>query len=672
MADHFQRCAAQFVFIPESGMVSVLEALVNQPWKCHNCGLWLSQRKRSSHHEVCRKDTPQLWLHQQFKTIKMLLLYYSSQKSSCEPGKKKRKREVSDGSTDQQSKHRNVDRSPMGLSITIGQEKPMASSTSKSVPKSMHNGEQHPSTSGLSKQWVEPSQQAKPKGTVSFITCPFVGCRLRQGCAEKHLMEAHVQQADHTKVSYNYLQSLPDMKQSNETGDLSVICHECGDMFVTHGDGTKHLLSSSHKAAPLLQIACFGCPTCFLLLPTFTQCMKHMVDYNHDRHAFPLNDDNESTVLPLPITRGCFHKVIRLVVSKTIRHCVCITCNQMFDVDQQNQMAAHLERCAASYAFIPEDKMISIFDNLVNPPWMCFQCGCVLTQRKMSSHQEVCQRDNPQPPLWEKYNTIKELLLDYYSEHVDLKLRRQKDNGKMGKGKCSDFSGRQGPVTRSSAWSGVVNNSQKSSKRTRWQDRNGPVTDPIPGPSSNPPVSDILPITKSCQTVCTANGRTKTYSASKTGSSSPTITAEPTQAFLETMAQIILVDLDNWISFFTKLPKPLPDRTFVWGFHAEKTQWHAPVNCHAFKELNNKGCFRLHPQSGNTKDAADFALCMQAGRLDERLPLHIPFTVLSGDKAFSELQRQLANGQRVCHILNPHRVISMAELYALISSITVC
>nr|XP_006820251.1 PREDICTED: uncharacterized protein LOC102808880 [Saccoglossus kowalevskii] len=94
-------------------------------------------------------------------------------------------------------------------------------------------------------------------------------------------------------------------------------------------------------------------------------------------------------------------------------------------------------------------------------------------------------------------------------------------------------------------------------------------------------------------------------------SSTPTNWIGPSMKFLESMAQIILVDLDNWPSFFSRLMAPLPDKTFVWGFHAQKTNWYQPRNCMAFDKICQQGCFQLHPQSGNTKDAADFALCMQ-------------------------------------------------------------
>ncbi|OCT80557.1 hypothetical protein XELAEV_18027368mg [Xenopus laevis] len=47
---------------------------------------------------------------------------------------------------------------------------------------------------------------------------------------------------------------------------------------------------------------------------------------------------------------------------------------------------------------------------------------------------------------------------------------------------------------------------------------------------------------------------------------------------------------------------------------------------------------------------------IQAGRLDEQLPKQIPFTILSGDKGFLELESQFKKTQRPAHILNPHHL----------------
>uniref|UniRef100_A0A2I3HG33 E3 SUMO-protein ligase ZNF451 n=1 Tax=Nomascus leucogenys TaxID=61853 RepID=A0A2I3HG33_NOMLE len=86
------------------------------------------------------------------------------------------------------------------------------------------------------------------------------------------------------------------------------------------------------------------------------------------------------------------------------------------------------------------------------------------------------------------------------------------------------------------------------------------------------------------------------------------------------------------------------------------TNWKPPLNCKIYNYLNRIGCFFLHPRCSKRKDAADFAICMHAGRLDEQLPKQIPFTILSGDQGFLELENQFKKTQRPAHILNPHHL----------------
>uniref|UniRef100_A0A8D0GQ48 Zinc finger protein 451 n=1 Tax=Sphenodon punctatus TaxID=8508 RepID=A0A8D0GQ48_SPHPU len=130
----------------------------------------------------------------------------------------------------------------------------------------------------------------------------------------------------------------------------------------------------------------------------------------------------------------------------------------------------------------------------------------------------------------------------------------------------------------------------------------------------------------------------------------------PDLDYLCTMTHIVLMDLDNWGSFFQQLPTNLNQGTFVWGFQGGGNNWKPPVKCRTFNYLTKIGCFFLHPHCSTRREAADFAICVHVGRLDQHLPKQIPFTVLSGDKSFSELEDQLKMTQRTVHILNPHKV----------------
>ncbi|XP_042298860.1 E3 SUMO-protein ligase ZNF451 isoform X2 [Sceloporus undulatus] len=143
----------------------------------------------------------------------------------------------------------------------------------------------------------------------------------------------------------------------------------------------------------------------------------------------------------------------------------------------------------------------------------------------------------------------------------------------------------------------------------------------------------------------------------------------PDLDYLCTMTHIIMMDLDNWGSLFHQLPATLNQGTFIWGFQGGHNNWKPPVNCKIFNYLNKIGCFFLHPRCGKRREAADFAICVHVGRLDEHLPKHIPFTILSGDKGFLELERQLKMTQRATRILDPHKMDANV-MCALLNSIS--
>ena len=56
-----------------------------------------------------------------------------------------------------------------------------------------------------------------------------------------------------------------------------------------------------------------------------------------------------------------------------------------------------------------------------------------------------------------------------------------------------------------------------------------------------------------------------------------TDTGDPEPEYLGTMKHIVFVDLDNWCGFFSRLPGPIPDKTFVWGFHGGNLDWKEPT-----------------------------------------------------------------------------------------------
>jgi len=128
------------------------------------------------------------------------------------------------------------------------------------------------------------------------------------------------------------------------------------------------------------------------------------------------------------------------------------------------------------------------------------------------------------------------------------------------------------------------------------------------------------------------------------------------------LVHVILLDLDNWHSFFEGMErlrdeykKSFPKGTFLCGY-SNGFEFQEPTkNEPGFKLLND---LREDPDGGviietclSRKDAADFAICVRFGQLDQVLGVQIPITILSGDGGFNELAR--CNKRREVYIVNP-------------------
>ena len=54
--------------------------------------------------------------------------------------------------------------------------------------------------------------------------------------------------------------------------------------------------------------------------------------------------------------------------------------------------------------------------------------------------------------------------------------------------------------------------------------------------------------------------------------------------------------------------------------------------------------------------------------MDAQLPKHIPFTILSGDRGFCEIERQMKMSERRTVVINPHHQ-TPEMVYTLIQSV---
>ena len=140
--------------------------------------------------------------------------------------------------------------------------------------------------------------------------------------------------------------------------------------------------------------------------------------------------------------------------------------------------------------------------------------------------------------------------------------------------------------------------------------------------------------------------------ASSNSQTSPSVNL-PRLEKLSSFLHIIFIDLDNCARFINVL-YPIPKNIFVWGFCRGKYNDRRHTSSY-FRTVLIEQRFFKHPKiCSKVKNAADFALCVQVARLDLQLPIHIAFTILSGDKSFSELKKQLKCSSRQVHNIDPH------------------
>ena len=57
--------------------------------------------------------------------------------------------------------------------------------------------------------------------------------------------------------------------------------------------------------------------------------------------------------------------------------------------------------------------------------------------------------------------------------------------------------------------------------------------------------------------------------------------------------------------------------------------------------------------------------------MHERLPKHIPFTIVSGDKGFIEVERQMRDSHRKAVVIDPHSAQQFSNdmIYTMVTSV---
>ena len=152
----------------------------------------------------------------------------------------------------------------------------------------------------------------------------------------------------------------------------------------------------------------------------------------------------------------------------------------------------------------------------------------------------------------------------------------------------------------------------------------------------------------------------------------------------EGVQHAVFLDGDNWPSFLLALPRAMDSDTLVCCFVGGATQMKVPNDALLVQQADAAAaansslaaaaaaaeppsvstsslspcarliasCRLLVTQCGWTPNASDFAMAVKVGALHSQLPLHVPFTLFSGDKGLDEVLRHTAG--RSCTRLDPH------------------
>ncbi|KYO47119.1 zinc finger protein 451 [Alligator mississippiensis] len=522
----------------------------------------------------------------------------------------------------------------------------------------------------------------------SPILCPVMHCNRKFD--NGHLLLGHLKRFDHSPCD-------PTITLHGAPAS-AVACVICFKRFVTSQEYCEHLVSKinendGHKRdLPPQLIQCFACPHCFLLFSKRDECLKHMSEKNHFLQVFKLSDE-AVTALPLPFPT--YAKKLLVSLCKEVPFQVkCTSCRQT--LRSHMELTAHFRtRCRNSGPVVLSEKSISQVAEIFVARGRCQNCDKLFAdENQIKQHNQTTQHkvkiittieesilifchingrkknlsrisqtiNRSKSSLLKRPLTLKEFLTHYKSSHsmdymfvsdqteASIKIEEDflplEEENYLSCGCREDYISKKPDTTQFS--------SKKDSNVFKFT-ASGACVSKKPDKlklSEKFPKRSISPSLKG--PIDGKKGRSK-----KTHSPEPNEVEDselPDFDYLKTMTHIVLVDLDNWGSFFTRLPASLNQGTFIWGFQGGCSNWKPPDKCKIFDYLNKIGCFFLHPRCGTRREAADFALCMQAGRLDEHLPKQIPFTVLSGDQSFLELEKQFKLTHRSAHILNPHHI----------------
>ena len=75
------------------------------------------------------------------------------------------------------------------------------------------------------------------------------------------------------------------------------------------------------------------------------------------------------------------------------------------------------------------------------------------------------------------------------------------------------------------------------------------------------------------------------------------------------------------------------------SLYGGSSTWRESTDCTVCNDVKQRQALFIHPRCGITKDAANFATCLECGWLDVLLPKYIKFIMVSPNLGFVEISR---------------------------------
>ncbi|CAC5398909.1 E3 SUMO-protein ligase ZNF451 [Mytilus coruscus] len=500
-------------------------------------------------------------------------------------------------------------------------------------------------------------QSVRPKDS-SLVRCPVLNCN---GIFDsREFFDRHMNNFEHSPTD-------PWGEYSENKDVLSdiVMCPECGKVFKQRDACVQHIKDKKH-VYPLTPLPVQGylCRSCLMLFPTDEECASHITTLKHNSTAFPFSDD----------MKGLFTKFKGIPVSKKFVEDYYKKCMSAdFSITDIFTSYLYTHKCSTCHAAVENPKINGGFHSCNKEiAGKIITDGCNSFKALVLGHCVRLEQDDTTEPnikISEVSNKeVREEPMELDLQYVGNKLQKSQKCEKIlpsnqlayssvNPGTSNDLSylcEKPGPSTNSKS------SKRKSDEFIKFSNRSKNNEMGVESESIQP--SKRKRIKK-------YSDETKTSTRMDVALSNYSSITDP--AYLKTMVNIIFLDLDNWTGFFPKLPNRLPKRFFVWAFYGGNTHWKEPYQCGAYEYQVRENRFYLHDRCGTRKDAADFAICLTVGQMDMVLPPTVHFTILSGDKGFMEIERQMKSSKRKAVVIDPHEAMKMSNhvLYTMLVSV---